>query len=102
MSIKKQYVKNKAICKTTFSLPQSAVKSARTVHIVGEFNDWKTSATPMKKQKNGGFSVTLDLKKGQEYQYRYLLDKTTWENDWNADKYVPSFFGDSDNSVVVL
>ena len=102
MSIKKQYLKNKATCKTTFKLPKAATKSAKTVHIVGEFNSWKTSTTPLKKSKNGEFSVTLDLKKGREYQFRYLLDGVTWENDWNADKYVPSFFGDSDNSVVTV
>ena len=29
----------------------------------------------MKKIKTGVFTVTLDLGKGREYQFRYLLDK---------------------------
>jgi len=56
----------------------------------------------MKKLKTGVFTVTLDLGKGREYQFRYLLDKKSWENDMDADKFVPTPFGDSENSVVVV
>ena len=101
MSFKKQYLKNKPVCKVTFKLPKEAAKSAGKVTIVGEFNHWDTEATPMKKLKDGSFTVTLDLEKDREYQYRYLIDGTRWENDWKADKYVPSG-GGSDNSVVVV
>jgi 1,4-alpha-glucan branching enzyme len=102
MSIKKQYQKKGNICKVTFSLPKEAVKSAKSVHLVGEFNNWSISNTPMKKQENGTFTVSLNLEKGREYQFRYLIDGTIWENDWNAEKYVPSPFGNFDNSVVVV
>jgi hypothetical protein len=56
----------------------------------------------MKKQRDGSFSVILDLNLGREYQYRYLIDGANWENDTEADKYVPSPFGDSENSVIIL
>lgn len=56
----------------------------------------------MKLQKDGSFSLTINLEKGREYQYRYLLDGYIWENDDCADKYVRSPYGDSDNSVVDL
>jgi hypothetical protein len=56
----------------------------------------------MKKLKNGGFTATLDLELGQEYQFRYLLDDKIWETDFAADKYVPTPFGNSENSVIVL
>ena len=56
----------------------------------------------MKRLKNGGFVATLDLDPGHEYEYRYLLDGKVWENDWQADKYVPTQFGDTENSVVVV
>ena len=102
MSIKKQYLKDKSVCKVTFSLPKKAAASAKTVHLVGEFNNWDEKATPMKKLKNGSFSITLKLDTGREYQFRYLIDGTEWENDWNANKYVPTQFGDSENSVVVV
>lgn len=102
MSIKKQYPKDKSVCKVTFSLPKKAAASAKKVHLVGEFNNWDQKAMPMKKLKNGSFSITLELETGREYQFRYLIDGTKWENDWEANKYVPTQFGDSENSVVVV
>lgn len=102
MSVKKQYLKTKPVCKTTFRLPKEAVPNAKRVHVVGEFNNWDIYATPMKKLKGGDFTVTLDLESGREYQYRYLIDEVTWENDWDADKYVPSAYGNCENSVVIV
>lgn len=55
----------------------------------------------MKKLKNGDYNVKLDLETGREYQFRYLVDELKWENDWNADKYVKSSYGNCDNSVVL-
>ena len=102
MSLKKQFLKSKPICKVTFRLPSEAAKDANTVHIVGDFNNWDIYATPLKKLKDGSFTVTLDLEKDKEYQFRYLIDENTWENDWSADKYVPTPFGNAENSVVVV
>ncbi len=102
MSIKKQYLKSKPMCKVTFRLPPKMAKDAKTVTIVGEFNDWRKDATPMKRLKNGTYVTTLELEPGREYQYRYLIDQRIWENDWDADKYVPSFFGGCENSVIVV
>jgi len=102
MSIKKQYLKNKPICKVTFRMPKEAAESAEKVHVVGEFNNWNIHATPMKKLKNGTFTVTVDLEQKRAYQFRYLMDETKWENDRQADGYVPTSYGDSDNSVIVI
>jgi len=102
MGLTKKYVKAKNTCSVTFSLPKEAVKTAKTVHLVGEFNDWQLHATPMKKTAHGSFTATLKLKAGREHQYRYLIDDKKWENDYKADKYVPSPYGVCDNSVVVV
>ena len=102
MIIKKQYLKSRPVCKVTFGLPEEAAESIVTAHIVGEFNDWDTKATPMKKLKNGAFTVTIDLEQGREYQFRYLVDETQWENALNADRYAPTPYGDGYNSVIVL
>jgi len=61
MSIKKQYLKSKPVCKVTFRLPEDTAGSAESANIVGEFNDWNIYATPMRKLKNGSFTVTIDL-----------------------------------------
>jgi 1,4-alpha-glucan branching enzyme len=102
MSIQKRYLKSRPVCKVTFSLPREAVKSAKSVSIVGEFNQWDSSTNPLRKQKDGSFTTTLDLEKGREYQYRYLLDGLVWENDWKADRYVPSGIDACEKSVVVV
>ena len=102
MSIKKQYLKSKDRCKVSFRVSKAAAPGAKTVYIVGEFNNWSTVKTPMKRLKSGEFTATVDLVPGQAYQFRYLIDQTTWENDWEADRYVKSDFGDCENSVVVV
>lgn len=102
MSFKKQYLKSRPICKVTFRISKEAVDSASTVHIVGEFNEWDKKATPMKRLKTGEFVVTVDMDVGREYQYRYLLDNITWVNDNQADKYVPSYYKDVENSVIII
>jgi 1,4-alpha-glucan branching enzyme len=102
VGMKKEYLKSRKVCKVTFRLPRIAAPEAKTVCVVGEFNNWNIYGNPMKKLKSGDFTLTLDLEPGREYQFRYLVDESIWENDWNADKYVTSPYGDSDNSVLVL
>ena len=102
MSLTKRYLKTKAVCKVIFRFPQKAAPKAKTVYLVGEFNNWNTYATPMRRLKSGEFTTMLDLKTGKAYQFRYLIDDTAWENDWAADQYVPNPFGNSENSVVVV
>ena len=102
VGIKKEYPKSKDVCEVTFRLPKIAAPDAKSVCIVGDFNNWNIHANRMKKQKNGGYTITLKLQPGKEYQFRYLIDGSRWENDWNADRYVRSPYGGSDNSVIVL
>jgi 1,4-alpha-glucan branching enzyme len=86
--------------KITFSLPKEAVGMAKTVALVGDFNNWDiVNGIVLKKQKDGSYVTTLELATGKEYQYRFLINGEIWENAWNAPKYTPSPFG-GDNSVV--
>ncbi len=102
MSVKKQYFKERNICKVSFQLPKDIATSAKKAYVVGDFNNWDTDATPMKRIKNGIFTATLELGSGREYQFRYFLDNTTWETDFNADKFKPTPYGNSENSVIVV
>ena len=102
MSVKKQYLKTRDRCKVTFRVPREAAPEAKAIHIVGEFNNWSTVKTPMKRLKSGAFTAVVELEPGRPYQFRYLIDQTVWENDWEADRYVKSDVGDCDNSVVVV
>jgi 1,4-alpha-glucan branching enzyme len=100
--MKKEYLEGGKLCKVTFRLPSVAARGAKHVCIVGDFNDWNTRANPMKRQENGDYEISLKVEPKKEYHFRYLIDDSKWENDWNADKYVKSPLGDSDNSVVVV
>lgn len=100
MSLKKQYLKSKPVCKVTFRLNAREANKAGTARLVGDFNAWDEHAEPMKRLKNGDFTQTIALEKDKEYAFRYFLDDTTWENDWQADAYIPSGMGGEDNSVV--
>lgn len=102
MSLKKSYAKDKASCKVTFELPESAAPGANVVYLVGDFNNWSETSTPLKKSKDGMWTAVLSLACGREYYFRYLIDGQRWENDWNADKYVKSPYSDAENSVVIV
>ena len=102
MAIRKQSLKSKPVCKVTFKIPEEMAHAATQAHVVGEFNDWSTSATPMQRSKKGVFSATVELEKGRSYQFRYLLGQSRWENDPDADGYLPTHFGNSHNSVIHL
>ena len=99
---KKKYFKSKDLCQVTFMLPGIAAPGAEVVCIVGDFNNWSIVAHPMKRQKSGDFTITLDLEPGRQYQYRYIIDDSRWENDWWADAYVTTPYGDCENSVVIV
>ena len=102
MSIHKRFLKSQPVCKVTFKIPATVGDDARDAHVVGEFNDWSTSALPMKRLKTGAFTATVDLAKDRSYQFRYLLGQSRWENDPDADDYRPTPYGDSQNSVIHL
>jgi len=102
MSIQKEFLTEKGICRVKFSLPPDTGNPSKKVCLVGDFNDWDQKRIQMRKGEDGSYSVTLGLKMGNEYQFRYLIDGTHWENDNEADKQVPSSYPDSQNSVVVI
>ena len=94
--MRKQHLKN-GTCKVTFELPQAA--GADVAQLCGDFNDWSPTATPMTRLKGGSFRATVILDPGRSYRFRYLLDGWRWENDWDADAYVPNDYGGDDSLV---
>ena len=86
------------IVEVTFRLPLEV--GAEVVHVVGDFNEWSRDADPLRRDEHG-HSITLRLRSGQRYQFRYLLDGHLWENDWAADDYVGNEFG-GENSMLDL
>jgi 1,4-alpha-glucan branching enzyme len=85
--------------KVTFSRPP--LEGVTGLFLVGSFNDWSDTGTPLVRGADGGWSVALTLDAGWAYQYRFRDQDGGWHNDWAADSYVPNEFG-SENSVVDL
>ena len=99
MAIKKQYLKSKPVCKVTFSVP---AEEAKKVAVVGDFNEWNTKATVLKKLKNGTFKGTVDLESENSYEFRYLVDGKSYINDEQADSYAWNDFAAAENGVINL
>jgi hypothetical protein len=81
--IEKESVEKSGHVRVTFELP-SALWADR-VNLVGEFNDWDTTATPMTRdRRHRDWRVTVELSAGRRYLFRYLLDGQEWVNEWHA------------------
>ena len=100
MSITKTFLKTRASCKVRFHLSAEEASGAKGAFLVGDFNDWNTVSHPMKKLKDGGFSLEIELPLGLDCQFRYLTDDGRWINDSAADAYVPCSFAGAENAVV--
>jgi len=102
MAIKKEYSKDKTACKVTFTLPKEIAEQFDEVALVGDFNNWDIKANLFSTVKEGLRSVSVELETNKEYKFRYLADGQVWLNESDADKHVPTPFGDSENSVIIL
>ena len=96
--LKKRYIAKDTICKVTFVLPKEI--EAKSVSVVGDFNNWDKESHPMTQLKDGTWKTDIKLDAGKEYQYRYFVNGSQWHNDWEADKYAAHPYG-GENSVVV-
>ena len=92
--LKKRYFKTVDECEVTFKIEP---EEAQEVALVIESNGWQP--IDMDQLKSGPFKTKLRLPLNQQVQFRYLIDNSNWQNDQDADAYVPNEFG-STNSVV--
>lgn len=101
MSMHKEFHKINPVCKVTFKLNKEEATSAMQVNLVGDFNNWDKEKIQMKKFKTGGFSIAVNLDIGKDYEFKYLIDKSIWLNEAEADKQVLNEFHGT-NSVVAV
>ena len=97
--LKKNYTKSGQSCRVTFKVP--AEVEAETIALLGDFNEWDADTHPMTLRKDGSRSTTVSLEAGQDYRFRYLLDRETWINDEAADREVANRFGTQDCIISV-
>ena len=103
-------IENSAITagKTDSPLPSTAVAgttftyadpTAKAVFIAGQFNDWNTTANPLKKDESGIWTITIPLKPGK-HPYKFIVD-----GDWRIDPTNPDTLDDgagNQNSVKTI
>lgn len=74
---------------------------ARTVSVVGDFNDWDPSATPLREAAGAGvWTITVPLTAGR-HQYVFMVDGNRWTPDPAAPVAVEDDFG-LPNSVITV
>lgn len=98
MSIKKQFIKSKPVCKVTFTIE---AKDATSASVVGDFNNWNQAEGVLSKLKNGTFKGVFDLNKDGMYEFKYIVDGV-YINDPEADYYIWNEFANAENGVLEL
>ncbi|MBQ8708602.1 MAG: isoamylase early set domain-containing protein [Succinivibrionaceae bacterium] len=107
MSVSKKLNKTTNEIRLLFKVSKEAAQNAERIYLLCESNGW--DPIEMQKLKSGEFKadikVSSNLEEKSEYQYRFHLvmadGQETYDNDWEADRYVSNPFGD-ENSLVDL
>jgi 1,4-alpha-glucan branching enzyme len=82
------------LCEVTFR--RRTTNGETSAAVVGDFNDWSPWSHEMTPQGEV-WSLRVALPPGRRYRFRYLIDHSRWENDWEADDYVGNAFGGQDS-----
>lgn len=72
---------------------------ATSVFLAGNFNNWSTSAMPMQ-LVDGVWQIAITLEPGS-YQYKFVINGTTWKEDPEAPSYVDDGFGGKNGAFVL-
>jgi hypothetical protein len=75
-------------------------EGARSVSVVGDFNDWDPGATPLRPAGRGVWIATVPLSEGR-YVYSFVVDGTEWMRDPVAPAAPEDDFG-RPNSVLLV
>jgi len=74
---------------------------ARSVHVLGSFNDWRPGSIALEDQDHDGvWRATIVLPEGT-YEYMFVVDGERWVPDHLAERLVADDFG-RENSVVIV
>lgn len=74
---------------------------ARSVHVLGSFNDWRPGSIALEDQDHDGvWRATVVLPEGT-YEYMFVVDGERWVPDHLAERLVADDFG-RENSVVIV
>jgi 1,4-alpha-glucan branching enzyme len=96
--ITKEYTSTGRSCRVTFTIPGE--DDIEQVAVLGEFNDWDPGKGKMTRKKDSGhFALTVSLKPGTSYKFRYLVNENSWRNDQEADGSAANAYGSEDSII---
>lgn len=55
--------------------------NAKTVHLVGDFNNWNSSENPFFKNDDGLWQAEISNPLTGKYRYKFMIDGTVWKED---------------------
>lgn len=70
------------------------------VALVGDFNDWDPTATPLRPASDSLWSVVVPLRPGR-YRYTFIVDGTRWHRDPSAPRALEDDFGTPTSVITV-
>jgi 1,4-alpha-glucan branching enzyme len=76
-------------------------RRARSVAVVGDFNDWDKTATPLERDSTTGIWSTLASVRPGRHVYAFLVDGTVWTLDPNAPRTKDADYG-TEQSVMIV
>ncbi|NNM33879.1 MAG: hypothetical protein HKO53_12470, partial [Gemmatimonadetes bacterium] len=80
---------------------QPVISGVKDVFLAGTFNDWNVGATPMSDADGDGTYETTLLLAAGTYQYKFVVDGSTWITPDDADDFADDGFG-GQNAVIVV
>ena len=74
--------------------------AAKRVHVVGDWNDWNSTANPLRDDNSDGvWEADIKLELGREYRYQFFIDDSEWVADPKAPLKIDDGFG-GQNSIL--
>jgi hypothetical protein len=72
------------VARVTFRLPPGELADG-VVSVVGDWNGWQPGRHTFVPRRDGSRSVSVTLRTGRTYRFRYLADGGHWFDDEHAD-----------------
>src|SRR3989449_11487178 len=74
---------------------------ARSVQVVGSFNDWRTGTILLEDRDHDGVWRAVVVLPAGMHEDMFVVDGERWGPDYSADRFVEDDFGPENSEVIV-
>ena len=74
---------------------------AESVSVAGDFNEWNSIATPLKRNGSGLWSTEIGISRAGRFEYKFIVNGQRWLEDPSNGMKTPDNYGGL-NSVLVI